>query len=337
MWSRTFFILIFCLALGEINLFAGSSKIRDLVNIRGVRVNSVTGLGLVVGLNGSGDSKKSVTTNVAASNMLTRMGIKTDSADVVAGNIAVVVVSGELQPFSRNGEIFDVRVASVGDAKSLSGGTLISTPLRAGNGDVYAVAQGAVVTGQGSTAGNQINTGGAVPSGGTVEREVTSNFVPGGAILLMLRIPDFTTNVRIADAINTKFRGFFAISNDPGAVQVMIPPDYSDRVMEFISEIEQLTVDAALKSIVIINERSGTVVMGSDVAIEPITISHGALTITVKNSNKSEEKSIVKVSGSSVGALIDTLNSLGVKPNDLAAIVQAMHAAGALHAEVKFL
>jgi flagellar P-ring protein FlgI len=316
---------------------AGASRIRDLVTIRGVRTNTVSGIGLIIGLSGSGDSKKSLATSNAAANMLTRMGIKTDSADVVAGNMAVVVVTGELKPFSRNGEVFDVRVSTVGDAKSLTGGTLLLTPLRAGNGDVYAVAQGTVVTAQGATNGNQIASVGTVPSGGTVEREISAKFASGGSIVLVLREPDFTTNVRIADAINTKFRGFFAVSSDPGAIQVMVPPDYTDREMEFTAEVEQLKVDADHKSVVIVNERTGTVVMGSDVAVEPVTISHGSLTITVKEGKKTEEKSIVRVSEPSVRTLVDTLNALGVRPQDLAAIIQSMHAAGAIHAELKFL
>jgi len=336
-------LVAFFAILTAIPVKAEESRIKDLTNIRGVRPNQLIGYGLVVGLSGSGDSRKSLTTNKAVASMLTRLGTRTTPEEAVAGSIASVIVTAELPPFSRNGDRIDVRLSTVGDAKSLAGGTLILTPLRAGDSNVYAAAQGAVVVGQASGTGVQVLTVANVPGGAFVEREFIPDFAVADTFVLSLKVPDFTTNSRVADEINKYFRGFFARSLDLASVEVTIPENYLDRTVEFVSEMEHLKVSVDRKAVVIVNERTGTVVMGHDVVIAPVSIAHGNLAIQVgasKGNSKGEGQSpkvVVNLGGTTVGKLIETLNALGVRPPDLVGILQAMHAAGAMQAEMKFI
>lgn len=321
-------------------LLAQPARLKDLANIRGVRANYVAGFGLVVGLNGSGDSKKSLATNRAIANMLTRMGMKITSDEIVSGNIAAVMVTGDLPAFARNGDLLDVKISAVGDAKSLAGGTLIMTPLRAGNSEVYVVAQGAVVVGQASGSGPQVLTVARVPGGGVVEREFKPQLAKDGALTLSLRHADFTTATRVVEKVNQHFKGFFATAEDVGSVTVLIPPLFGARLVEFVAELESLTVEADIKAVVVLNERTGTVVMGNQVVIAPVSIAHGELSIHVSDKQKAataSDKSVVGLGGSTVGELVDSLNALGVKPADLIGILQSIHAAGALQAELKFM
>lgn len=318
---------------------AEPARLKDLVGIRGVRNNFLNGFGLVVGLKGTGDSKASLATNKAVATMLTRMGMKTKAEEVVAGNMAAVMVTAELPAFTRIGETLDVKVSAVGDAKSLAGGTLILTPMRAGNSEIFAVAQGPVVVGQASGAGVQVLTVARVPGGATVEREFSPNIAAQGRLVLSLRTPDFTTSSRIAETINRKLRGFYAEAKDVAAVEVRIPPLFDGKLVEFISELEAMTVEADTKAVVVLNERTGTVVMGRGVVIAPVAIAHGDLSIRIgdKKSGKDAQQSKVVVPVATVGDLIETMNALGVKPADLVGILQSIHAAGALKAELRFL
>jgi flagellar P-ring protein precursor FlgI len=316
--------------------FGNDARIKDLVNFRGVRSNQLIGFGLVVGLKGTGDSKKSLTTTRASANMLTRLGMRTTAEEAPAGSVAAVVVTTDLQAFSRNGDRIDVRVSTVGDAQSLAGGTLVLTPLRAGDNQVYVVAQGQVVVGQANGSGPQVLTVANVPGGGVVEREFVPPLAPHGVLTVSLKQPDFTTNARIADKINSHFKGFYAKSNDPSAIDVTIPELFleSGRLIEFLSELENLRVTADQKAIVVINERTGTVVMGSQVVINDVTVAHGELSIQI---SKTKEKRVVDIDGTTVGKLVESLNSMGVKPADLIGILQAIHTAGALNAELKVM
>ena len=320
-------------------------RLKDLVNIRGVRSNQIMGLGLVVGLNKSGDSAKSIMTNRAAASLLTHLGMKIADTEVSGGSAAVVLVVSEMPAFTRNGDKLDVRVSVVGDAKSLGGGTLVTTPLKAGDGQVYAFAQGPVVIGQASGSGPQVQTVATVPGGASVEREFAPAIDTRGSITLSLRNPDFTTNTHIVEAINHRLHGFYAKSTDVHAIDVEIPEIYDGRTVEFIAEIESLRVAVDQKSVVIINERTGTVVMGGDVLISPVTISHGDLAIAVgggkggsggKGKGKGGE-SVLQLGGTSVAKLIETMNAMGMKPADLVGVMQAIKSAGALQAELKFM
>jgi flagellar P-ring protein precursor FlgI len=332
-------ILALCLFASRV-AWGQPARIKDLASVRGVRPNFLNGIGLVVGLKNTGDSKKSLATNRAIATMLTRMGLKTAAEDVVAGNMAAVMITAELPPFARIGETLDVKVSAVGDAKSLAGGTLILTPLKAGNSEVFAVAQGAVVVGQASGQGASVLTVARVPGGATVEREFAPAIGTHGKITLALHDADFTTASRIADAVNEELKGFFAEAKDVGSVDVTIPPVFQDRLVDFLAEVEGVTVEADVKAVVVLNERTGTVVMGSKVALSPVAIAHGDLSIRVsdgKKAGKGAGKNVVNMNGATVGDLVDTLNALGVKPADLVGILQSMHAAGAIKAELKFL
>jgi flagellar P-ring protein FlgI len=332
---------LFLIAMTSSAAFGTTTRLKDLVRVRGVRTNFVNGFGLIVGLKATGDSKKSLTTNKMIANMLTRMGMKTREGDVVAGNMAAVLVTGELPPFARIGDVFDVKVSAIGDARSLAGGTLILTTLHAGNSEVFAVAQGSVVVGQASGSGPQVLTVARVPQGASVEREFQPSIANNGELILSLLRPDFTTASRIAEMINTKLKGFYANPKDVGSVEVIMPPEFQGRLVEFIAELEAMRVEDDTKAIVVINERTGTVVMGASVIVAPVAIAHGDLTIKIAakggKADKSAPKSVVAVGGATVGDLLETLNSLGVKPADLVGILQSLHASGAINAELRFI
>ncbi len=315
-------------------------RIKDLVNVRGVRSNQLMGVGLVVGLNKSGDSAASLSTNKATAAMLQRMGLKVTDQQVTGGNAALVMVTVDLAAFSRNGDRATVRVSTLGDAKALSGGILMSTALKGQDTQVYGMAQGPVVVGQASGTGVQVQTVANVPNGLTVEREFVPVVDKDGVITLSLIRPDFTTNRRLVEVINKHFKGFFANSVDIHAISVDIPPIYAGRTVDFMAEVEGLKVGVDQKAVVIINERTGTIVMGGDVAVSPVTIAHGDLTISVGGSGGGGKKngaSIVKVGGSSVSKLIEGLNAMGMKPTDLIGVMQALQSAGALQGELQFM
>ena len=332
---------LFLIAMTSSAALGTTTRLKDLVRVRGVRSNFVNGFGLIVGLKATGDSKKSLTTNKMIANMLTRMGMKTREGDVVAGNMAAVLVTGELPPFARIGDVFDVKVSAIGDARSLAGGTLILTTLHAGNSEVFAVAQGSVVVGQASGSGPQVLTVARVPQGASVEREFQPSIANHGELILSLMRPDFTTASRIAEVINTKLKGFYANPKDVGSIEVLMPPEFQGRLVEFIAELEAMRVEDDTKAVVVINERTGTVVMGASVIVAPVAIAHGDLTIKIGTKNgkadKSAPKSVVAVGGATVGDLLETLNTLGVKPADLVGILQSLHASGAINAELRFI
>lgn len=318
---------------------AGESRIKDIANIRGVRTNQLIGFGLIIGLSGTGDTVNSLATNEAAGKMLTRLGVKVNRNNSASQNIAAVIVTADLPAFSRIGDRVDAKVAAVGDAVSLAGGTLVMTPLRAGDSQIYAVAQGQIVTGQATGTGNRVLTVARIPNGVVVEREFEPIIAKDGFITLSLKNSDFTTNSHITEKINNHFKGFFAKSLDPVTVEVEIPPFFQNDLVSFISEMENLEVKVDRKAKVIMNERTGTIVMGANVTISDVAISHGTLTIQIGETAKGEPKigGIGKVSGSTVGDLVEALNALGMRPNDLVGVLQAVDAAGALQAELKVL
>jgi flagellar P-ring protein precursor FlgI len=336
-------LLGFSLSVPPAAAEGAESRIKDLASVRGVRSNFLNGLGLVVGLKGTGDSNKSLATNRAIASMLTRLGMQTKASEVAAGNMAAVMVTAELPAFARIGAVLDVKVSAIGDAKSLAGGTLILTPLRAGDSEVYAVAQGAVVVGQASGNGPQVLTVARVPAGGSVEREFMPKLGARGLITLALKEPDFTTATRIAEKINGELKEFAATARDVASVEVMVPPEFQSNLVAFVAELEAMRVAADGKATVVVNERTGTVVMGRDVVIHPVAIAHGDLSIKIddpkakKQAGKGASKSVVALGGATVGDLLETMNALGVKPADLIGILQTLHAAGALKAELRFL
>lgn len=346
---------------------AWAARIKDLTNIKGVRNNQLVGYGLVVGLDGTGDGKKAAFTVQSMVAMLEKMGITVSVNDIKVNNVAAVMVTAVLPPFARAGSTLDVLVSSIGDAKNLQGGTLLLTPLKAANGQVYAVAQGPVVTGGFSSGGAGANvqknfpTAGRLVDGAIIERDVSSDFNARTSLVLSLERPDFTTATRVSDAINALFYEQIASAMDAGSVQLKVPAAYAGNVVELVAMIEKLDVKPDNTARVVINERTGTIVMGEDVRLSTIAIAHGNLSIVLKENTQvsqpspfsqgqttatpdtqvdvkeDEGKLILMQQGTSIRDVIDALNALGVSPRDLIAILQAIKAAGAIQADLEVI
>jgi flagellar P-ring protein precursor FlgI len=344
-----------------------AARIKDIVDIKGARQNQLVGYGLVVGLFGTGDGKNSVFTSQSLAALLNKMGVTVNPEQLKGNNVAAVMVTADLPPFARVGSQIDVLVSSIGGAESLQGGTLLLTPLRAANGQVYAVAQGPVSTGgfvvKGASAGVAKNfpTVGRVADGALVERELSVAFNEKHRLCLALRAPDFTTASRVAAAINATVFNGTASTPDGGTVDVIIPQRYLGNVVAFVSMIENLEVTPDVESKVVINERTGTVIMGESVRISTVAIAHGNLSIQISESANvsqplpfSEGRTVATPQtdvavqegrspidlmnqGVSIGDVVRALNALGVSPRDLIAIFQALKAAGALQAKLEII
>lgn len=338
-------------------------RIKDIARVQGVRSNQLVGLGLVVGLSGTGDGRGASAQMVR--NMLERFGITVSESDLRMRNVAVVTVSAELPPFARPGDTIDVTVSSLGDAKSLEGGLLLQTPLQAADGEVYAVAQGAVsiggfnASGGGTSVSKNHPTVGRIPSGAIVEGQVTGDLMANGRITWLLDQADFATASRVAAVINQVFAPDTARAVDGGAVVVKVPEQYGDRLVEFITTIGELPVATDTAAKVVINERTGTVVIGHRVRIATVAVSHGGLTVRVETSQNisqppafSEGETVVTTqtdvqvdeeparmtvlrSGADVEDLVKALNAVGATPRDVIAILQAIKEAGALYGELE--
>ncbi len=346
---------------------AHAVRIKDITDLKGVRQNQLVGYGLVVGLDGTGDGDKEKFTIQSMASMLEKMGITVNPADIKVDNVAAVMITAELPPFVKVGSRIDVVVSSIGDAENLQGGTLLFTPLKAADGEVYAVAQGAISTGGFSAggAGGKIQknfpTVGRVIGGATIEREIQSDFNHKKVLSLALHSPDFTTAFRIAQTINKSLNDSVAITPDAGTIEVKVPDKYSERIVGLVTLIEGLNVVTDTPAKVVVNERTGTVVMGKNVRISTIAIAHGNLSIQIKESadvsqplpfsqgetvvtpetdiaiKEGNSQLILVESGVSIGELVRALNVLGVSPRDLIAIFQALKASGALHAQLEIM
>ena len=324
-----YLVLGIVLSISTSSLYSQTEiKLKDLVNVRGYRTNSLVGMGLVVGLSDTGDSNNFLTTNTMARNMLNKLGLHIGEDQTVSSkNIASVVVSAQIPAFKRNGDRIDVKISAIGDSSDLTGGQLLATYLKAGDGKVYAVASGMIVNG----AGKKI-TSLTLPEGATVEQEFSPNIAPEGVVTLSLKEPDFTTASRIQEAINLNFKGFYAKSVDPSGVTVEIPPLYEERVVDFIGELENIVVNKDKKAVIVFNEKTGTIVIGDQVVIDDISITHNGVNIDIKGGKFSEGGK-----PSTVGEFIKQATSLGLKSGDLIAILKSMHKAGAITAELQFL
>jgi flagellar P-ring protein precursor FlgI len=335
-------------------------RIKDVVNIRGVRENMLIGYGLVVGLSGTGDGK-SPYTNKSLAQMFRRMGVEVKDDEATSKNTAAVIVTAKLPPFPRIGNRIDVVVSSVGDASSLQGGTLLLTPLKANSQNVYAVAQGPLSIGgfsvKGAKASVQKNhvTVGYIPNGAIIEREIPVDFTTVSNFTLALHNPDFTTAARLVYVINADLGGKYARALDPGTVQVFPPYGWMDGSVAFLARIENLDVVPDMKAKVIVNERTGTVIMGSHVRISTVAIAHGALSIEIKSKEKKDDfgmvsmtqtvsakeskkdKVIVVDGGTTINDVAKALNAIGATPRDLITVFQSIKAAGALQAELEII
>lgn len=344
----------------------GNTRIKDVAKVQGVRANQLVGYGLVFGLAGTGDSNKSVNTIQSVVNMLRSFGVLVDQTKLQSKNVAAVMISSKLPAFVKSGDTIDVTVSSMGDAKSLAGGTLIQTPLRAANGNVYAVAQGPVTTGGFAAGGTGANvqknfpTVGLITNGAIVERDVPFQIGANGQFNLALNRPDFTTATRIAEAITQRF-GTIAVARDPGTVTVSVPAMFGQDVVGFVAAIEELRIRPDEVARVVINERTGTIVMGSNVSIDEVAVAQGGLTVKITktrevsqplpfsqgrtvttprqsvNAQEGNGNLLVLPSTASVGDVVAALNSVGATPRDIITILQAMKAAGALHAEMELI
>jgi flagellar P-ring protein precursor FlgI len=345
-----------------------TSRIKDLANFEGVRENQLIGYGLVVGLNGSGDTLNNIPfTKQSIQAMLERMGVNIRGAQIRTGNVAAVMVTANLPPFATQGTRIDVTVSSLGDAKSLMGGTLLVTPLLGADGNVYAVGQGSVAVagfnaqGEAAKVVRGVPTVGRISNGALVEREIEFALNRLNQVRLALRNPDFTTAKRIAAAVNDFIGGPLAEPLDNGTVQLTLPKKYPSNIIALLTEIEQLQIEPDLPAKVLVDERSGVIVIGRDVRVSTVAVSQGNLTVTVAETpvvsqpqpfargrtvvvprtkvgvQEDGKKLAVVQEGVSLQQLVDGLNALGIGPLDMIAILQAIKAAGAIQADIQVM
>jgi flagellar P-ring protein FlgI len=328
--------LLFILTI--VSITAEASRLKDIANIRGVRSNQLVGYGIVVGLNGTGDSKAEFT-NKSIERMFDRLGMKVDGKDLASKSVAAVIVTAELPPFARSGNKLDVTIATVGDASSLKGGVLIQTPLRAADQQVYAVAQGPLLIGYSGS--GVIETVARAPNGAMIERDMGQEFASRKMFRLTLHNPDFTTAARAAKVINRELSGKYASALDAGTIDVISPPPYEGKGVELLALIESLDINPDQAARVVVNERTGTVVIGQGVKISKVAISHGDLSVKVggdsSGAKKEGDKVIVIEESANVGDIVNAMNRLGVSPKDLITILQSIKAAGALHGDLEIL
>ena len=352
---------------------ADAARVKDLAQLHGVRTNQLMGYGLVTGLNGTGDDmQKSVFTLQAIYNMMTRHGITVNPdniKDIKLKNVAAVMVTATLPPFAKSGSTLDIQVSSLGDSKSLAGGTLLMTPMVGPDGNVYAVAQGPLSVGAFSFGGKAAQvqknhpTVGSIAGGAIIERSVTVDLGADGNLLYQLRNADFTTAANMAGAINIRFGESTAFPETSGSVKITIPEQFKNVIVDFIAAVEVLNVEADSSAKVVVNERTGTIVMGKDVRLSTVAVSHGNLSLIIRDEvNVSQPNPLAEgqtvvttqtttkvveeqgqlvlldmVKGVSIGEIANALNAIGATPRDLIAIFQAIKASGSLHGELIIL
>jgi len=359
-------LTLLAMILAATSVAQASSRIKDVAMLQNARDNQLVGYGLVIGLQGSGDNPRNAPfTEQSMHAMLENLGIATQGTQARSRNVAAVIVTANLPPFIRSGDRIDVTVSAMGDATSLRGGTLVMTPLRAPDGDIYAVAQGQVsvsgfdAEGQAETVTRGVPTNGRVANGAIVEREIPAGFANESVLSLQLRNPDFSTAVRITDAINayaqSRFGRKVATEQDSRTVHLRRPDDVS--TARFWSELENLVVESDTPARVVVDERTGTIVIGQDVRIARVAVSHGNLTVRITEMPQvvqpepfsfgetavepftqidveEDEGRVGILDGSTLESLVAGLNSLGVKPDGIIAILQGIKSAGALQGEL---
>lgn len=362
-------ILMLIFAIFGSDTAFGSSRIKDLVDIEGVRENQLVGYGLVVGLNGTGDTlNNSPFTQQSLTAMLERLGVNTRGRNLRTANVAAVMVTANLPAFSTQGTRIDITVSALGDATSLQGGTLLVTPLLGADGEIYAVGQGTVAiagfsaTGEAASITRGVPTVGRISNGALVEREIAFAINAQKSLRLSLRNPDFTTSRRIAETINAFIGTESAEAVDPSTVQFSKPENIKKDIVSLITEIEQLRVEPDQPAKVVIDEQSGIIVIGANVRVSEIAIAQGNLTVTVTETpqvsqpnplsdgvtvvvprttvtadDENDRKLAVLNGGVTLRELVDALNALGVGPRDMISILMSIKAAGALQAEIEVM
>ena len=343
------------------------AKLKDVAKLMGVRGNQLLGYGVVVGLEGTGDKDQTKFTVQTLTNLMARQGIAVNPTAVKVKNVAAVMVTAELPPFAKPGQRIDLTVSSTGDAKSLAGGTLLMTPLQGADGAIYVVGQGSLLVGgfSAATAGSSVTknhpTVGRIPDGGLVERAVPGTFTDRSVIQYSLNEEDFTTAIRVSSAINEELGELAARALDGRTITVTLPKAFSGRAVELVARLENLAIQLQPKARVVVNEKTGTVIMGSEVKIGAVSIVQGGLSVMVTSTpqvsqpapfgqgktavvaktevtaTEEKPKTFSVPPGVSVGKLAEMLNAVGVTPRDLVAILQAIKDAGALNAELRIL
>lgn len=337
---RTFLLLQIVVILLACGLQAQAARLKDIANVRGVRTNQLVGYGIVVGLKGTGDSKAEFTRK-SVERMLDRLGMKVQGQDIDSKNVAAVIITANLPPFARAGNPLDITVSSIGDASSLKGGTLVQSPLRAADQQIYAVAQGPILIGHSQQGVHE--TVGRIPNGAIIERDVGSDFASRRMFRLTLHNPDFTTSARVAKTINRELAGKYASALDAATIDMVAPASYEGRGVELLALIESLEVHPDTVARVVVNEKTGTVVIGHRVKVSQVAISHGDLSVKVggdeggASQGSEEQRLMVLEEAAHVGDLVKAMNRLGVAPKDLITILQSIKAAGALQGELEIL
>ncbi len=358
-------VLAFLLILFPGLVCAQGVRLKDLADFEGVRGNDLVGYGLVVGLDGTGDGLRNAPfTEDIMSNILERLGVNVTGEQFRAKNVAAVIVTAELQPFARAGSRIDVTVSAIGDASSLRGGTLVMTPLNAADGQIYAVAQGSIIAGGVAAEGEAarivqgVPTAGSIPSGATVEREVAFEFGAMGRLVLALKNPDFSTAYRVERAINVAAGAGLATMVDAGTIAIDLKSTSANSPSHLLAQIENLRIEPDTLARVVVDQRSGTIVISENVRVSRVAVSKGNLTLTVEEQpivvqpnpfaegetvvvprssariGNAPAVSLAEVPGSTtLSDVITGLNALGITPNDLIDILKTIKAAGALHAD----
>lgn len=353
--------LLLCWALP-----AQAVRIKDIATFSGVRDNQLIGYGLVVGLAGTGDKKDSVFTLSSMKNMMDRMGIGVNSSALKIKNVASVMVTARMPVSSKPGSRLDVTVSSVGDATSLLGGVLLQTALKGVDGKTYCLAQGSLtvggfsVTGAAASTQKNVNTVGLIPGGGIVERGIPFEFNQQDKLTLNMRVGDFSTAQQIAERLNAAMGGPYARAVDAMSVSVDVPPQYKSNLVPLMASVENLEVTPDIAAKVVVDEKTGTVVLGRDVRISRAAVAHGNLQITVQESQqvsqpgpfsqgqtvvtpqtdinvREENRRLVMVEGATLQELVDGLNAIGATPRDLISILRSLQVSGSLHAELEVI
>ena len=333
-------LIAFLLTMLLLTTEASGARLKDLASIKGVRSNQIIGYGLVVGLDGTGDGNKAGFTTQTLANLMEHMGVQVNSKNIAVKNVASVMITAQLPAFAKTGQAIDITLSSMGDSTSLKGGTLIATPLKGLDGKIYAMAQGQVSIGTDDT---KHLTVARIPNGASVEQEVPVDLTNKESIAVSLNKPDFTTVSRMATAINTFFGENSAKAQDGATLNVAVPEKYRNNTISFLASLENLEITPDARAKVILNERNGTVVMGENITISQLAISHGSLSLQITPESQAStdgtqgDRVVTLKQGATLGDVVRALNAIGATPKDLSAIFQSMKASGALQAELEII
>jgi flagellar P-ring protein precursor FlgI len=364
------FMIVVMLAVVVSTIFkpvdVSAARLKDIASFSGVRTNELVGYGLVVGLAGTGDGTSSTFTLRSMSNMLEKMGVESDPGDLKPKNVAAVMVTAKLPVSVKPGSMIDVTVSSLGDAKSLLGGILLLSPLKGLDGRVYAVAQGSLtiggfsIAGEAASAQKNIPTVGRIPNGAVVERGVPFKFNDQDKMTLNLTMRDFGTTMQVVNKINATLGGSFASAKDISTIELQLPDQFRGNMVPLMASLENLNISPDGKARVVVDEKTGTVVLGQDVRLSKVAVAHGNLQIVISESEdvsqpgpfsdgttvvtpqtdlaiQEQNKQLMLMEGATLQEMVDGLNAIGATPRDLISIIRALKVAGALHAEVEVI